>query len=262
MSHLYQLWCWTPFIVRKSGFPRTDQNIPYLPSRLVDTALKAAVRFYYIKNDSKLQKWVLQHLQQVEQRQPSPSLPLLLQTVRTIQQDLDQQLFAGNQPFIDPRTRILLQPHKIRRSRVAIFDVRRGWLLDEIRMETYQDIIPLKLDLPIPSHTIQAATHSYSEALAHYEWNVLQTIPAIAQFYSQFLTDLKKWQFPIRLGLWTTARHRDAFLFLWRFKPIREKILNNWKLPLQPRTLLYLPKQRQPVGWCELRDRTETTPDQ
>jgi len=79
MPHPCQLWCWTPFIVRKSGFPRTDQNIPYLPSRLVDTALKAAIRFYYVKNDSKLRKQVLNRLQQADQQQQPPSLSLLLQ---------------------------------------------------------------------------------------------------------------------------------------------------------------------------------------
>ncbi len=252
MPQQCQLWCWTPVLPYKRTFPRSHHHIPSLPGGFIDAALKTAVRFYMLQKDKALQRIALKIFAEVERQHTVFRLPLLLRTLRAIQQQIDNALF-GKQCFMPLEQPVLLNPRKVRRRTIAVFDVRQGMLLDEFQSETYQDILHCSISLPTSSHLLKAATHSYSEALAHYEFATFKSEPFIQQFYAELLNDLKQWELPLRIGQWTTARHHYAFLMLWKIKALRDKVLHQWKLPIQPRTLFYLPKQRQSVGWCEIK---------
>jgi len=57
-----KLFCWTPVIFKRDGFPRDKDGMPFLPKNVFTEAITSAVIFYYIKKDREIQNKIKKYL--------------------------------------------------------------------------------------------------------------------------------------------------------------------------------------------------------
>jgi hypothetical protein len=53
--------------------------------------------------------------------------------------------------------------------------------------------------------------------------------------------------------MWTEVTFKGDLLFFWRIKEIREKLLKELNVDILPRYIIYIPKEKQTIGWVELK---------
>jgi len=81
----------------------------------------------------------------------------------------------------------------------------------------------------------------------------LKEHPLSSRFYEPLINDIKKWQIPLRVGMWTEVSFKGDLLFFWRIKEVREKLIKQLKTDIRPRYVLYLPDEKQTTGWVEIK---------
>ena len=240
-----KLLTWTPILFSRKGFLRDENNKPYLPRNVFEEALTSAVIFYYIKKDKQLENSVKKYL-------TTEGLKLEEVAKEVKKRVLEKYPVLEN---LEIPERVYLPEEKIQKVYVEVFDLKEKADKGGFKTEVFKG----SLELPIESPHIEklkAACHSYAEALARMEKEMLEDHPLAEIFYNELLNELKRWEIPLRLGMWTEVHFKGDLLFFWRVKEVRNFILKELGIDIRPRYVLYIPSERATTGWCELKRET------
>lgn len=234
------LLVWHPLIYSREGFPRDDEGKPFLPSDSVKEALVNAVLYYFIKKDKEIESKVR---------------AFLLRKGFSLDEAVDalKSMVFEKYPVLDGLNiceRIYLPEDRIYRTPAEVFDLERWIDVDDFVVEVFRGRVELSIESP-GMDKLKAACHSYCEALARMEMSMLKDHPLVERFYNPFLNELKKWDVPLRVGMWTEEEFRAKFLFFWRIKDVREALKRELKTDIRPRRVIYLPREGCTAGWCE-----------
>ena len=237
-----ELICWTPVVFNRHGFPRDEEGRPFFPRNLFTEALTSAVIFYYVKKDKEIENKVKKYLL---------SSDIKLEEVS----DKVKEIVLSKYPVLDQLDipeKTYLPEKDIQEKYIEVFDLKRWEDIKGFKTEVFKGIIPLEIKSP-HLEKLKAAAHSYAEALAKIEHSFLKDHPLASIFYEPLINDLKKWEIPLRIGMWTEVSFKGDLLFFWRIKEVREKLLKELKVDIRPRYVLYLPKEKQTTGWAEIK---------
>ncbi len=237
------LLSWTPFIFSRNGFPRDNKGNPFLPGNVITESIKTAIVFYYIKKDKEIERKV-KNLVLGE----NLNLNHLVKSIRDIV--FSKYNLLDN---FEIQERIYLNPEKIRLSYVEVFDLKEWIDIRGFKTEVYKDNLNIEINIP-SIEKVKAACHSYAEALAKIEHSFLKEHPLAKLFYEPLINELKHWELPLRIGLWTEVRFGGNLLFFWKIKEVREKFIKKHNIDIRPRYVLYFPKEKATSGWSELRN--------
>ena len=232
---------WTPIIFSRKGFPRDPEGKPFVPRNFFEEAITSAVIFYYIKKDKEIENKVKAYLMKsgLDIKKVSKDIKNIVLEKYPIMDELDIPEIT----YIDPKG--------LQERYIEIFDLKEWIDVDGFKTETYTGVIDVEINSPYIDK-LKAAAHSYAEALARIEMSFLKEHPLVDIFYKPLLNDLKKWDIPLRLGMWTETSFKGDLLFFWRIKEVREKLLKELKIDIRPRYVLYIPKEKATTGWSEL----------
>ncbi len=234
------LLTWTPLLFNKNGFPRDKAGKPYIPASLIKDAIANALVFYYIKKDREIENKVRKYLMGEKVN------------LKEISQEIKSIVFS-KYPYMDnlelPEI-IYLDEEKISIELIEIYDVKKGYSTDDFKAEVFQGSLNIKISSPyLPK--IKAATHSFVEALINIEKKLLNEHILIEKFYNPLSNEIKKWEIPLRIGMWTEDKRRAKLLFFWRIKEVREKLLKHLNYDILPSKILFLPSKICTLGWSE-----------
>ena len=235
---------WTPVIYSRDGFLRDENGKPFLPKESFIEAITSAVIFYYTKKDKEIENKIKKYLLKDKL------------DINTVSKNV-QEIVLSKHPVLDGLElpeKIYLPQKDIKKEYVEIFDLKEWIDIKGFKTEIFKGIIDFEITSP-NLEKIKAAAHSYAEALARMEHSLLKDHPLAHQFYEPLINDLKKWEIPLRIGLWTEVEFKGNLLFFWKIKEVREKIMKDLKVDIRPRYVLYLPKEKQTTGWIEIKNR-------
>ncbi len=237
-----ELICWTPVLFSRNGFPRDEDGKPFLPGNVFKEAITSAVIFYYIKKDKEIENKVRKYL-----LKEGLNIKDVAKDVKNIV--LEKYPVLDN---LDIPERTYLPENDIKEEYIEVFDLKEWIDVKGFRTEVFKGTVEVSISSP-HIEKLKAAAHSFTEALAKMEHSMLKDHPLAKLFYEPLINDLKKWEIPLRIGLWTEVSFKGDLLFFWRIKEIREKILKELKVDIRPRYVLYLPREKQTTGWTELK---------
>ncbi len=239
-----RLITWSKILARRGRFPRDDEGRPYVPGFYLADALKDAVVFYFVKKDRSLESRVRRYL-------TKENLDIGEVANRVYDIVFERYPVLGEVKVPD---RIYPDPDGIRTVTVEIFDLRKGYDVDDFRSESFSGVLEIDLNVPDGAmEKIRYAGRSFTEALIKMEMGMLEDHPLVEEFYQPLINEIREWEIPLRLGKWTTAPHGGRLLFFWRIKEVRERIKRDYGIDIRPVKVLYLPRDRATAGWSELR---------
>ncbi|SNR67002.1 hypothetical protein [Desulfurobacterium atlanticum] len=237
-----ELLTWTPILFAKKEFPRDESGKPFLPGNVIKEGIISAFIYYYIKKDrdieSRVKLYLLkQHLNPDE-------------VVRRI-----KEIISDKYPEIlnfEVIERIDLSSGEIYTTTAEVFHLKNWKEIETFKVEVFKGKIELPLKIKI-LEKLKAAGHSFCEALARMEMRMLGEHPIVETFYKPLLNDMKRWEIPLRLGMWTDTKFRGNLLFFWRIKEVRNRIFEELKIDIRPTKVIYLPREKATAGWCEIK---------
>ncbi len=237
-----KLICYSSVIFSRNGFPRDSEGKPFLPKNVFIEAFQSALVFYYIKKDREIENRVRKYL--TAGKLDIKEIP------KKIQKIVNQKY-----PFItslEMPEAIPLPEENIKKEYIEIFDLKEWIDVKGFKTEVFSGVVEIPLKTPY-LEKLKAAAHSYAEALAKIENSFLKEHSLSRIFYQPLINELKKWEIPLRVGMWTESSFRGNLLFFWKIKEIREKIMKELKIDIRPRYILYIPKLKQTTGWSYLK---------
>ncbi len=237
-----ELICWTPVIFGRKGFPRDEERKPFLPKNVFTEAITSAVIFYYIKKDREIEHKVKKYLLKEGLN------------IKEVSKDV-KEIVLSKYPVLDNLSipeRVYLPEKDIKEEYIEVFDLKDWIDVKGFKTEVFKGILNIDITSPY-IQKIKAAAHSYAEALARMEHSLLKDHPLAKLFYEPLINEMKKWDIPLRLGMWTEVSFKGDLLFFWKIKEVREKLMKELKVDIRPRYVLYLPREKQTTGWTELK---------
>ena len=241
-----KLLTWTPIIFSRKGFLRDEEGKPYLPRNVFEEALTSAVIFYYTKKDREIENRIRKYL---------TTKGLKLKEIAKDVKNIVLQKYPVLEGLNIPE-KVYLPEDKIREEYIEVFDLKEKIDVKGFRTEVFKGSLELNIDSP-HWEKLKAACHSFAEALARMEKELLGDHPLAELFYEPLLNDLKKWEIPLRLGMWTEVHFKGDLLFFWKIKDVRNFLIKELGIDIRPRYVLYLPKEKATTGWCELKTSEE-----
>jgi len=238
-----EILTWTPVIFSRKGFPVDDSGNPFLPKNSFVEAISSAAIFYYVKKDKEIENKVKNYL-----LKENLNIKTVVENVKNI--------VLSKYPILDKLEipeKIYLPKEYIKEEYVEIFDLKEWIDIKGFKTQIFKGEIQLEISSPFLSD-IKSACHSYAEALARMEKSLLKDHPLVEEFYNPLINDLKQWEIPLRLGMWTEVSFKGNLLFFWKIKEVREKIMKELKVDIRPRYVLYLPREKQTTGWVEIKN--------
>ncbi len=232
----------TPLILSPKGFLRTGSGKLYISSSIVTDAIASSFVYYYIKKDYEIKSIVSKHL--LEDK-------LCLNEIGTRVKDMIFKKYNLGRIFYTVGDS-LPADGRIYRTLVNVFDLKKKEEVDSFSVEVFEGVIDISIDEEF-TDLIRPASHSFVEAVLRMEKELLEDHPLVSSFYNPMLNEIKKWDIPLRLGLWTKDGFRGDLLFFWKVKDIRERILKEFKVDVRPSRILILPLEGVSAGWGELR---------
>ncbi|NPB08538.1 MAG: hypothetical protein GXN96_06380 [Aquificae bacterium] len=236
-----KLIAWTSVLLQSGRFPR-DEGKPYLPGEEIRESLKDALVYYSFKKDKNLEKRVRDFLRR------GRKLPLG-KLIRTVESLVLNELKDFLENLKIPG-KIPLREENLKYRKVEIYDLKRGQVLNTFRAEVLEGVV--EVDLPL-EEKIRPALHSYCEALAHAELTLVRGHPLEELFYRNLPAQIKEWEFPLRLGFWTTVPFGGRLFWFWGDKEVRNRIRKLYGLDVRPRRVLYFPSENKTAGWSEVK---------
>lgn len=239
-----EILSWTPTIYSRKGFLRNKEGKAYLPKEVFVEAIESAVIFYYTKKDkeieNKIKRYLLKEGLDVEE----------------VSKDV-KEIVLSKYPILENLElpeKVYLPEEDIKKEYVEVFDLKEWIDIKGFKTEIFKGVVQLEISSP-HLEKIKAAAHSFAEALARMEYSMLKDHPLAHLFYEPLINDMKKWEIPLRIGMWTETKFKGDLLFFWKIKEVREKIMKELKIDIRPRYVLYLPKEKQTTGWIEIKNR-------
>ena len=237
-----ELLTWTPVIFAKKGFPRDEEGRPFLPGNVIREAIVSAVIYYYIKKDKEIENKVKNYLLK---KGLNPD-----EVIERIKGIITEKYPVLN--GLEIPERLDLSNGEVYETRAEVFDLKKWEDVEDFKVEVFKGVIELPLSSP-HLEKLKAAGHSFCEALAKMEMSMLGDHPLVEQFYKPLLNELKRWEIPLRVGMWTEVRFRGNLLFFWRIKEVRSRLMEELKTDIRPKRVIYLPREKCTTGWCELK---------
>jgi hypothetical protein len=237
-----ELLMWTPVIFTRNGFPRDREGRPFLPGNTIKEAIASAVIYYYIKKDKEIESKVKNYLLKKELKPDR-----VVEDIKAIIQDKYSVLRE-----LEVSERIALSNGRVHETTAEVFDLKKKKVTETFKVEVFKGTVELAIRSPSPDN-LRAAGHSFCEALCRMEMSMLRDHPLVENFYKPLLNDIKKWEIPMRIGMWTEVKFRGNLLFFWRIKEVRRKLMSNLKMDIRPTRIIYLPEEKSTAGWCELK---------
>ena len=237
-----ELLCWTSLIFSREGFPRDEEGKPFLPSNTIKEAITSAIIFYYIKKDKEIENKVRKYLNRE------------ILNIKEVVKDIKEIVLEKYNILEDLKIpeKIYLPQENIEEKYVEVFDLKDWVSVDSFKTEVFKGIV--NLDISSPNiEKIKAAAHSFAEALAKMEHSMLKEHPLAKNFYESLIPEIKQWEIPLRIGMWTEHRFKGNLLFFWKIKEIREKLIKTLKIDIKPRYVIYIPRENATTGWSELK---------
>ncbi|WP_022847020.1 MULTISPECIES: hypothetical protein [unclassified Desulfurobacterium] len=236
-----ELLTWTPMAFYKKRFPRNKEGKPFISANAFKEAFTSAVIYYYIKKD-----------REIEQRVKNYLLKKGLKPEEVV--DKIKNIIAEKYSLlqeIELPEKIFINEADLYETRISVFDLKKREDTGHFEIEVFKGRtkVPVKVSHP---EKLKSACHSYCEALANIEKKMLKDHPLAENFYLPLSDSIKKWEIPLRMGMWTDLRFKGYLLFFWRIKEVREKLFRELKTDIRPSKIIYLPEEKATAGWCEL----------
>ncbi len=236
-----ELITYSPIIFGRNGFPVDDNGNPYIPGNIIKEALDSAVIFYYIKKDKDIENKVRKYL--IEEKL----------NIKEVSKKVKEIVFEKH-PILEnleiPEI-ISIPKENIQKEYIEVFDLKEWIDTKGFKTEIFSGV----LNIPIKSphlEKLKAAAHSYAEALAKIEHSFLKEHPLSKHFYQPLINEMKRWEIPLRIGMWTEVSFKGDLLFFWRIKEVRERLMKELNVDIKPGYVLYIPKLKQTAGWSYL----------
>ena len=233
------VYTWTPLIFARKGFPRDEQGVPFLPGNVLKEGIESALVYYYIKKDKEIESKVKAYLLR---KHLNPEA-----VIGDVKRIIAEKYSFVKEIVIPER---LSLDGEIKEVEVEVFDLKKWEEVESFRTEVFVGSVGGDFSIP---EKVKPAAHSFCEALARMEMSMLKDHPLVEKFYQPLLNDMKRWEIPLRLGMWTEVRYRGYLLFFWRIKEVRERLMETLKMDIRPKRVLFFPRERQTAGWCEIK---------
>ncbi len=234
------LLAWNAIAYERGEFLR-DKKGAYIPRNEIVEAIESALIFYYIKKDKALENSVKKRILATNNK---PKL-------KTLAKDIKELVFARHPYNVTLPAKIYLPQEGIQKVAVERFDFAKRAFVERYETEVFKGVIE---ECTIEGiEKIKAALLSYARGLAQREHELLEgTIlePYIIEIQNLIANE---WEHTLRIGAWTTTPYKGDLLFFWRIKEVREKLLREFKLDIRPKDILFIPKFKEFLGWCEVR---------
>ena len=226
----------------KDEFLRDDLG-PYLPKNEIVEAIESAALFYYIKKDKSLENLVKKIILSADTKPK----------IKSLAKDIKKAVFKKH-PLLEGLElpdRIYLDENGIERVYVEKFDLEKKEFTSRFEKEVFKGVIEdFTISSPNLIH-IKTALLSFARGLAEYEHKALE-----GTVLEPYITDIQnkianEWEMTLRVGEWTTTPYKGDLLFFWRIKEVREKLLKSFNIDIAPKDILFIPKYKEFLGWCE-----------
>ena len=234
------LLAWNAIAYERGEFLR-DERGAYIPRNEIIEAIESALVFYYIKKDKALENSVKKRILSTDSK---PKL-------KALAKDIKELVFARHPYTITLPAKIYLPQEGVQKVAVERFDFTKRAFVERYETEVFKGVIE-ECEIEGIEH-IKAALLSYARGLAQREHELLEG--TILEPYIIELQNLiaNEWEHTLRIGAWTTTPYKGDLLFFWRIKEVREKLLRAFKLDIRPKDILFIPKFKEFLGWCEVR---------
>ena len=235
------LTAWTPLIYSRKGFKKDEEGKAYIPKETFLEAFSSAVIFYYIKKDKEIENKVKKFLMSERIK------------IDTLVEEVKKIIFEKH-PILEGLKlpeKVYLPQEKIKQVKVDVLDLKTKRITESFQTEAFIGSVEVPIESPY-LEKLKYACHSYAEGLAHMEKHLLGNHPLAETFYNELLNEIKNWEIPLRLGLWTEVKFKGNLLFFWRIKEVRAHIKKLLKVDIRPRFILFLKEENQTCGWCQL----------
>ncbi len=234
------LIAWNAIIPENGEFLRDSQDA-FIPRNEIMEAIESAMLFYYIKKDKAIEQRVKKMILSVDTK---PKLKTLAKEIKAL-------IFDKHPLKVEMPEKIYLPKEGIQKVAIERFDFAKKEFIERNECEIFKGTIEFTIDGIAP---LKAALTSYARGLAEQEHmlsegSILE--PYIAQIQNSIANE---WDMTLRIGAWTTTPYKGDLLFFWRIKEVREKLLKEFKLDIRPKDILFIPKFKEFVGWCEYKD--------
>ncbi len=237
-----ELLTWTPVIFSRKGFPRDEAGRPFLPGNSIKEAITSAVIYYYIKKDKDIENRVKAYLLK-KGLKPSEVIDRIKEII------LDKYPVLNG---LEIPERLDLSKGEVYETRAEVFNLKKWEDEESFKVEVFKGVVELPISSPY-LEKLKAAGHSFCEALVRMEMGMLKDHPLVETFYKPLLNDMKKWEIPLRVGMWTEVKFKGHLLFFWRIKEVRNALMEELKVDIRPTRVIYLPRERCTTGWCEVK---------
>jgi len=238
-----ELWTLAPVAHSRGGFPRDEEGKPYFPGKDLLEAVLAAAFLYATRKDEGFKKRI------------RAALLAEHADLKALARALEAELFA-RYPFLEklaPPER-LYPDGAVRPRRVLLVDLKRGDIVRDEEVEVFEGVLALPWELSEDEKNwLSAAGRSMAEALATMELELVREhLPQLEPFYQDLKSRrLKGATWPLRVGYWGEDPFR-ARLLAFRRVPEVKKALARLGYQIEPRRLLYLPKEKVTLGWSQV----------
>jgi len=236
-----KLITWTSVLLQSGKFPR-EKGKPFLPGKELREALKDALVYYSLKKNKSLERRIKSFLRSV----PKISLGKIIRVVEDTALD-EARSFIEKLRIPE---KIFLEESDVKRKKVEVYDLKREKKITGFEAEAFEGIVDFEIEL---NEKLKSALHSYCEALAHAELTLVRGHPLEELFYRELTGVIKGWDYPLRLGFWTTAPFGGRLFWFWGDKELRHKIRRTYGLDVRPSKVLYFPHENKTAGWTEVR---------
>ncbi len=235
-----RLLVWTPAVFSRGKFKRDSKGF-FFESKHVKEAMKTALVFYYVKREPKIERKVRSYL--LSGGFEDKDAPQKVWEIVNSELGVDLEVFPE---------RIYVKDSDVLESYVEIFDLKKWEDVGGFKTEVFKGEV--EIDIPDKLYKIlKPAGTSFCEALAKMEKSMLKEHPLAEQFYEPLLNELKSWDVPLRIGIWTESRFKGRLLYFWKLKDVRELLFKKFKTDIRPNRVLYIPREFQTAGWGELK---------
>ncbi|NPB06042.1 MAG: hypothetical protein GXO03_00390 [Aquificae bacterium] len=236
-----RLLAWSPVLPEGGRFPRREGR-PFLPGSVLKEAFKDALVYYALKKDAALARSLARFLK----THRKTSLSALIKTVERSVLERYGGLLGG----LKLPERVELPPEAVVERTVEVYDLRKKDFKEVFRSEVFLGAAELEGELP---EELKSACHSYCEALLHAELTFLRDHPLGELFHRQLSSEIKRWEYPLRLGFWTTAPFGGRLFWFWSNKEVRNRVRRLYGIDIRPFRVIYLPREKQTAGWSEVK---------
>ncbi len=237
------LIAWNAIAYEKGEFLR-DENGVFIPRNEFIEAIESALVFYLIKKDKALENTLKSYILKLKKDFK----------IKSLAKEIKKKVFEKYPIDIIIDEKVYLPKDGIKKTLIKRFDFEQKEFVEEFQVETFKGVIE---DFTFESSSMQLiknALVSYARALADIEHKELKET-----FLEEHIIELKnlianEWDNTLRVGRWTKTPYKGDLLFFWKVKEVRQRLLRDFKIDIRPKDILFIPKEKEFLGWCELKN--------